>query len=74
MAYDGVTHSQGLTAMLREMAAVRRWLWITPGSGKIGTLKNNKTAPRCNLILMKNCLDKWVHFISSVPLATIIGL
>jgi hypothetical protein len=62
MAYDGVTHSQGLPAMLRERAAVRRWLWVTPDSGQFGTFKNNKTAPGCNLILMKNCLDKWVHF------------
>jgi hypothetical protein len=37
MAYDGVTHSQGLPAMLRERAAVRPWLQITLGSGKIGT-------------------------------------
>jgi len=33
--------------------AGRSWLWITPKSGEFGTVKNNKTAPGCNLIFRK---------------------
>jgi len=39
---DGVTHSQGLPAKLRERAAGRRWLWITPCSGEIETVKQQQ--------------------------------
>jgi hypothetical protein len=62
MAFDGVTHSQVPPALLSEKAAGGSWLWITPGSWGMSTGgKKQKTAPGCNLIFRKNCLDKWVH-------------
>ena len=62
MAFVRVTHSHFTPALLRKKAAGGSWLWITPRLMGHGNTENNiKTAPRCNLIFEKNCLDKWVH-------------
>jgi len=64
MVFDRVIHNQvPPPAMLRERATGGQNLAMdNPPLTRMGHInKNKKTAPKCNLIFRKNCLDKWVH-------------